>query len=247
MTAFVRSTDPIILDRFDEIVTCWLSALGETEESATGKYVFELESAGSPEVEPWSSDAAAVTQHAPSPPPSPTPSLGSAPTPTGPSWGGSVQAWDNWDDEMLADCDSEWPDLSPQSVLTSASSLLEDIKEDVDTKGGGHHVSGNDAWSSDSNAGDNDVPWAAKQTSTNADWCSSPFPAISNHTLLQTSPGLIDSADIYYNDDETAEPVERGWGDLSENTPAAQRITAVSCRPFCCGGQTLTYGCPTAR
>ena len=39
LTYVARSTNPVILDRFDEIITTWLSALGETEETASGEYV----------------------------------------------------------------------------------------------------------------------------------------------------------------------------------------------------------------
>jgi hypothetical protein len=43
---FVQTTNPIVLDRIDEIITVWLSALGETDESPTGEYVNGLHGDG---------------------------------------------------------------------------------------------------------------------------------------------------------------------------------------------------------
>jgi len=40
LACFVQTTSPVILERIDEIIGAWLSALGETAESASGEYVF---------------------------------------------------------------------------------------------------------------------------------------------------------------------------------------------------------------
>lgn len=45
---FVQTTNATILDRIDEIITVWLSALGETEESATGEYVHVIRNQNGP-------------------------------------------------------------------------------------------------------------------------------------------------------------------------------------------------------
>lgn len=56
LTSFVQTTSHAILDKIDEIIGAWLSALGETEESANGEYVANIsgEQQGAPsDIDEW--------------------------------------------------------------------------------------------------------------------------------------------------------------------------------------------------
>lgn len=205
-------------------MTCWLSALGETEESATGEYVHDSESAGSSEG--ISSLPGAANTSASASSPSLPCRLSSTATPASPVFGpGSpFNPWDSSDDDMSTDDESGWPQFSPISATTAASSLYDESSPPSNKEAG---------WGPDDSAAqlhgsDNDAYWAANHSATDADWALSTSFANSDNTLHHSHVGLTDgSADIYYNDDETAEPVELGWGAPGEGTPDTQRLNAV--------------------
>lgn len=44
LASFVQTTSPAVLDKIDEIIGAWLSALGETSESSSGEYVTKTSS-----------------------------------------------------------------------------------------------------------------------------------------------------------------------------------------------------------
>lgn len=56
LTSFVQTTSHAVLDKIDEIIGAWLSALGETEESASGEYVANIsgeQQGAPPDMDEW--------------------------------------------------------------------------------------------------------------------------------------------------------------------------------------------------
>lgn len=226
LTSLVRTTDPAILDRFDEIVTCWLSALGETEESATGEYVDCLRTVSSPYIESSSPGAAAVEFWNPSP--SQTPSLASAPTPTS----GSVRNFAVWGssngEDMAAEVFDAW---ATPAVIVAVQGEIEGRGLQANAKNGESWPVQGSHTEHQQQPGDDDDYWAACKPAPEADWgaVTASFDDAANSPMNASHY----SADVYYNDDETEEPVELGWGDLTNTdtqhvTPGILRQNAVS-------------------
>lgn len=119
LTNFVQTTNPNVLGRIDEIITTWLSALGETQESDTGECVSRANSPrtvrlAQPVAFAHTSPAASVSNYSPPAPWQTFPSHGGnrqdSPTVSFSSQGG-----------YSSQQSSEWPSLSQDSCLTGCS------------------------------------------------------------------------------------------------------------------------------
>ena len=186
--------------------------------------ILNSESAGSSEV--VSSLPGAASASASPSSPSPTCRLSPTATPASPLFGSGspYNPWDSSDEDMSTDEESGWPQFSPSSATTAASSIYDESSPPSYKEAGW----GPDDTAAQLHGSDNDPYWAANHSATDADWALSTSFANSDNTLHHSHVGPTDgSADVYYNNDETAEPVELGWGAPGEGTPDTQRLNAV--------------------